>query len=225
MKKLLLFISCSILILIVSCGPTPQQLAATATWQVYNRQVSTLIAETKVARLALPTATLTPSPVPKTILIDSMLTKDEADAILSWEREINVDDWENADEFNFYRIFDFCDYNCVDRFWVNGDFESSLAILLSRYPNENVAQDTYQEYFFPDPYTKSFSEYPALSTYLLPENALVYEGSGVTILAARQGRVILEVILRLPQVSLDQQIFYIGEVSEKQIIKLIEYGN
>lgn len=211
-------------LLLISCGPTPEQLAATATWQVYNRNVSTVIAASQTARAALPTATLTATPAP--IALDAaLLTQDEVFSILTWEREFNAKDFSDADTFNFYHVYDFCDYNCIDRFWINGEWESALRLLLSRYPTEQTAAETYAKYFFPDPYTKPHTEYSSLGGYTLPKQALVYEYQDITLLAGVRGRVIFLVGIRLPDATPEQRIFYIGEFAEKQYLKLIEYGN
>ncbi|NUM43069.1 MAG: hypothetical protein HUU38_00070 [Anaerolineales bacterium] len=225
MQKPLIFIWFSLFIslVLISCGPSAAELAATATWQVYDNQVATIIMASKTAKAALPTITLTPTPAPIT-LEAALLTQNEVFSILSWEQEVNVDDFADADTFNFYHVWDFCDYNCIDRYWINGDWDSSLGILLSRYPTETTAEETYDKFFFPDSYTKPATEYPTLSTYILPEKTLVYEEQGYAILVGRQGRVIFLIGVRLPDTAPDQRIFYIGQFAEKQLLKLIEFG-
>ncbi|MCB9133982.1 MAG: hypothetical protein H6636_01050 [Anaerolineales bacterium] len=226
MKKLLVFLYSSLFVslFLISCGPTQKELAATATWQVYNQQVATVIAGTRQAKAALPTNTPTPTP-PPLALDAALLTQDEVFSVLTWEREVNVDDYPNADTFNFYSFYDFCDYNCIDRYWVNGDWESYLGILLSRYPTELTALETFDRYFQPDPAAKPATEYTSLSSYTLPQNSLVYEYTDGMVQVGSQGRVIFVVILRAPTITSEQQLYYLGEFAQKQLIKLIAFGN
>jgi len=211
-----------LLFILTACGPMPHQLAATATWQVYDHQVATIIAETQVVRrqtetVLAPTET-PPGPLP---LSEVLLTWPEIEDLLPWG-QIIVD--QSFEEENFYREFDLCLYECNARAWENGDTGTFLLILIGRYSNADEAAAYFTQNIGVLSKTQTPAEIPFLDSLKIPKDARITDMGGNSILVAHHGPLVVLVRITLPHLDHEQQISFLGLYADRQLQKLVELG-
>lgn len=210
------------LMLLAACGPMPHQLAATATWQVYDHEVATIIAETQVVRkqtetVLAPTET-PPGPLP---LSQVLLTGPEIEDLLALG-QIIVD--QSFEEENFYREFDLCLYECNARAWQNRDTGAFLLILLGRYSNADEATAYFTQNVDVLSKTLAPADIPFWDSLSIPEDARITDVGASSIVAAHYGPYVVLVRITLPQLDHEQQISFLGLYADKQLQKLVELG-
>ncbi|NUM43070.1 MAG: hypothetical protein HUU38_00075 [Anaerolineales bacterium] len=217
-KRLLLLL---FLPLLGGCGPTPQHFAATATWQVYDAQVATVIAGTETVRNQQATATApTPTPPGPLPLAETLLSWSDLENLLAWDRMILDRSFEQD---NFYQQFNLCAYECNGRAWENDETSSLLLILMGRYANSEEATHILTQNT-KTLKTSSPADYPIFAALAFPENTHLILTEESTILIAQQGPIIVLMKLALPHLEQPQQMDWLGIFADKQFKKLINAG-
>ena len=211
-----------ILFLLAACGPLPQHLSATATWQVYDLQVATIIAETQVVQKQTQTV-LAPTETPQGPLPLSLalLTWPEIEDLLEWE-QISID--QSFEEENFYQEFDLCLYECNARAWENGDTGAFLLLLIGRYSNADEATAYFTQNIGVLSKTLTPADIPFWDSLVIPEDARITDVGASSIVAAHHGPLVVLVRIALPQLDHEQQISFLGLYADKQLQKLVELG-